>query len=78
MDPVICWKLAKADPARALRGLDALPKTGRLPLHHFYLALGARARDESISRQAFMTALQGLDRMIEEEPSAGGPKPYRF
>jgi Carboxypeptidase regulatory-like domain len=68
MDPVICWKLAGVEPARALRGLDALRKMNGRPLYHFYLALGARNRDESISRQAFATALQGLDRMIEEEP----------
>jgi tetratricopeptide (TPR) repeat protein len=68
MDPVICWKLAGVEPARALRGLDALRKMNGRALYHFYLALGARNRDESISRQAFATALQGLDRMIEEEP----------
>ncbi len=66
MDSVIAWKLGAVDPPRALRVVDARPKTGYGAAAYFYLALGARARDESISRQAFRTGLHGLDQMIKE------------
>ena len=68
MDPVICWKLAGVDPARTLRVVDSWPNVGPKTNFYFYLALGARARDDSISRRAFQTALQGLDRLLEEHP----------
>ena len=68
MDLVLCWKLAGVDPARALRVVDALPNISLTPEKYFYVAVGARARDESLARQSFQTALQGLDRMMEERP----------
>ncbi len=68
MDGMIAWKLAGVDPPRALRALDAFPKIGYGAVAYFYLALGARARDESISRQAFRTGLHDLDQMIDEHP----------
>ncbi len=70
MDPILCWKLASVDPARALQIVDGWPNSefNSQPHLYVYLALGAKARDESISRQAFRTALQGLDRLMEERP----------
>ena len=70
MDGIVGWKLAAVDPPRALRVLDAFRKTGYGPAAYFYLALGARARDESISRQACQTGLHGLDQMIKERPES--------
>jgi hypothetical protein len=68
MNWVLCWKLATVDPARTLRVIDGWPNIDSTPDFYFYLAVGARARDESISRQAFRTALPGLDRMMEARP----------
>ena len=68
MDSILCWKLAGVDPAGALRIVEAWPKTSRRPEFYFYLALGARPRDESIARQSFQTALRELDRLMEERP----------
>jgi Carboxypeptidase regulatory-like domain len=69
-DGIVGWKLARVDPPRALRVLDTFRKTGYGAAAYFYLALGARTRDESISRQAFQTGLHDLDQMIEERPES--------
>ena len=68
MDPILCWKLGGVDPAGALRVVEGWPKLSRGPEFYFYLALGARPRDESIARQSFQTALRELDRFMEEHP----------
>jgi hypothetical protein len=68
MDTILCWKLATVDPARALRVIEARPNPRLRPQLYFYLALGAKGRDESISRQAVRTGLQGLDQILEERP----------
>jgi Carboxypeptidase regulatory-like domain len=68
MDTVLSWKLATVDPARALRAVSARSKSAPPLELEFYVALGAKARDQSISRQAVQTALQGLDKLMEERP----------
>ncbi len=67
-DRILSWKLATVDPARALRVVSTRSKTTPPPELEFYLALGAKARDQSISRLAVRTALQGIDKLIEERP----------
>jgi hypothetical protein len=69
MDPTLCWKMATVDPARARRIIEELP--GRVefdPDHFLFIALGAKTRDKSASRQAFQTGLQGIDRLLQEHP----------
>jgi hypothetical protein len=68
MSTVLSWKLATVDPARAVRVVSALSKSTPRPELELYVALGAKARDQSISRQAVQTALQGLDKLMEERP----------
>ena len=68
MDTILCWKLATVDPARALRVIEARPNPSLRPQLYFYLALGAKGRDESVSRQAVRTGLQGLDQVLEQRP----------
>ena len=68
MDPVLCWKLAGIDPAGAVRIIEGWPIHQTRPQCYFYLALGAKARDQAISRQSFRAGLQGLDRIMDERP----------
>ena len=70
MDPVLCWKLAGIDPAGAVRIIEGWPIHQTRPQCYFYLALGAKARDQAISRQSFRAGLQGLDRIMDERPDA--------
>ena len=67
-DPALWWKLGSVDPARALRVIQGWPHIDQRLHFYFYVALGARNRDEAIARQCFRTGLQGLDRMLEETP----------
>jgi hypothetical protein len=66
MDPTLCWKMAGLDPGRARRGLEYLAGIQYYPEGYFFLALGSKARDDSASRQAFQTGVQGLDRVMRE------------
>jgi hypothetical protein len=68
MDPTLCWKMAALDPARARRGIESVGATQFRPELYLFLALGSKARDESASRQAFQTALEGIDRQLRERP----------
>ncbi len=77
MDTVLSWKLAGVDPAAALRVIEGRSNPSLRPQLYFYLALGAKARDQSISRQAIRAGLRGLDQLLEERPlsymlAAGG------
>ena len=68
-DAILCWRFAGVDPAQARRIIAARSIAQRLmPQAHFYLALGAKDRDETISRQSVRLALQALDRVMEESP----------
>jgi hypothetical protein len=68
IDAEICWKLSGIDPAGARRTLEAMPWIDQRPDLFVSLALGSKARDLSASREAFKTALQGLDRIMKERP----------
>jgi hypothetical protein len=67
--PLITWKVAAADPRRARQLVDSVQNKIDRPAHEFCLALGARGRDESIGRRAVDAGVQGLDRILEEEPT---------
>ena len=63
----LAWKLGGIDPAGP-RALEGMPWIDQRPELFLYLALGAKAHNESASRQAFETAMQGIDRMLRERP----------
>jgi hypothetical protein len=67
-DPILCWKMATVDPARARRAIEGLPATEFHPQSYLFLALGSKDRDEVISRQAFQDGLDGLDALLRERP----------
>ena len=45
-----------------------MPWIDQRPELFIYLAMGAKARDESAARQAFETGIQGIDRILKERP----------
>jgi hypothetical protein len=68
--PAFYWKMATVDPARSLRGVEKDPVAVSNPEWYFFVALGAKSRDESVSTQAFQAGLHGLDRLGEREPAS--------
>jgi hypothetical protein len=52
--------------------VSARSKSTPRPELEFYVALGAKARDQSISRHAVRTGLEGLDKLMEERPELYG------
>ncbi|HKI19699.1 MAG TPA: carboxypeptidase regulatory-like domain-containing protein [Isosphaeraceae bacterium] len=66
--PVVTWKVAALDPARARQLVEGQRGDSSLPEHELCLALGAKGRDEPASRQAIATALHDLDRLMQDQP----------
>ncbi len=68
IDPPLCMKLAEVAPERALRALKGMPWIDQRPELYLFLALGAKARDESAARQAFDAGIFGIERILRERP----------
>ncbi|MFI5459023.1 MAG: carboxypeptidase regulatory-like domain-containing protein [Isosphaerales bacterium] len=66
--PVVTWKVATLDPARARQLLEGWRGDSGLPEHELCLALGAKGRDELASRQAIAAVLHDLDRLMQDQP----------
>ncbi len=64
--PTIAWKMAAVDPARARRLTDESQRTYDHPQSYLFLALGLKSRDEAAAHQAFQTAMQGIDRLMND------------
>jgi hypothetical protein len=67
--PSVIWKIATFDPTRAQKLLDSLPADSRSVELELCLALGAKERDETASRQAVGAAMRTLDRLMQETPT---------
>jgi Carboxypeptidase regulatory-like domain len=68
LDPALAWKLGTIDPASVQRALEGMPWINQRPELFLYLALGAKAHDESASRRAIEIGLQGIDRIVQKGP----------
>jgi hypothetical protein len=68
LDPVIAWKIATLDPARARKLVETQRGGGNYFQHEFCVALGAKGRDEPIMQAAIEAGLRELDRVLAEEP----------
>jgi Carboxypeptidase regulatory-like domain len=77
LTPVITWKIATLDPARAQKLVETRRGGRDYFLHQFCLALGAKGRDEPVMRAAVQAGLQELDRVLGDNPLTllrdGGP-----
>ena len=77
VSPVIAWKIATLDPARARKLIETQRGQPDFFQHEFCVALGAKGRDEPTMRAAIQAGLNELDRVLEEEPHMlqqyGGP-----
>ena len=58
--------MATVDPARARRLVDESQRNFDHPQTYLFLALGLKSRDPAAARQAFQTAMQGIDRLMKE------------
>jgi hypothetical protein len=54
------------DPAGVRRAIESSKRIQFAPEEYFFLALGSKGRDESISGHAFQSGVQGLDRFMLE------------
>jgi carboxypeptidase family protein len=70
LTPVIAWKIASLDPARARRLVDACRDQPNDFEQEFCLALGAKGRDENIKNAAIQAGLEALDRAVRDQPQA--------
>jgi hypothetical protein len=66
LPPVVVWKMAQADPARARRLVDETLRHDDHPQLLLFLALGLKARDPAAASQAFWQAIDGIDRLLKE------------
>jgi Carboxypeptidase regulatory-like domain len=75
--PVIAWKIATLDPARAQKLVVTQRGDRNYIRHQFCVALGVKGRDEPIMQAAIQAGLRELDRALDEEPEMlllyGGP-----
>jgi hypothetical protein len=65
--PIIVWRMAAADPARAQRLTDESQRSCNHPQAYLFLAAGLKTRDPEAARQAFQTAMQGIDRLMADD-----------
>ncbi len=68
LEPVITWKIATFDSARARKLVETQRGEPNYFQHEFCLALGAKGRDEPTMRTAIEAGLRELDRVLEDEP----------
>jgi hypothetical protein len=66
--PLLCWRMAAVDPARARRCIESMAETQPRPELYLILALGSKARDGQASREAFQAGLNDIDRQLRERP----------
>ncbi len=75
--PVIAWKIATLDPARARKLIESHRGEPDYVQHAFCVALGAKGRDEPTMNASVLAGLQDLDRVLDKEPHMlmqyGGP-----
>ncbi len=75
--PVIAWKIATLDPARARKLIESQRGEPDYVQHEFCVALGAKGRDEPTMNAAIQAGLHELDRVLDKEPymlqQYGGP-----
>jgi hypothetical protein len=62
----VAWNMAVVDPARARRLVEEAQRYYYLPQQFLFLAHGAKSRDPAAARQAFQTAIEGIDRLMNE------------
>jgi Carboxypeptidase regulatory-like domain len=70
LTPVIAWKIASLDPARARKLVDACRDEPNYFEAEFCLALGAKGRNETVKNAAVQAGLEALDRAVEDQPQA--------
>jgi hypothetical protein len=71
--PRTVWRMAAADPARARALTDESQRYLNNPQAYLFLAAGLSSRDRVAAIQAFQTAMQAIDRLMEDESLMPGP-----
>jgi hypothetical protein len=66
MHPVLAWKMALSDPARARRLADESQRYHDSPQTYLYLACGLKGRDPAAAEAAFWEGIKGIDRLLDE------------
>jgi hypothetical protein len=76
LTPKVTWNVATLDPRRARLLVDNCRDQPNYFMHEFCLALGAKGRDEAISRAAIQAGVQALNQTLKKRPlllaQAGG------
>jgi hypothetical protein len=72
--PRIVWRMAAADPARARALVDESQRSFNNPNAYLVLANGLKTRDPAAAHQAFQTAMEGIDRLTQDESLMLGPR----
>jgi hypothetical protein len=72
--PMVVWRMAATDPARARRLTDESQRFFNNPPAYLYLAAGLKAGDAAAAHQAFQTAMTGIDQLMASDSLMLGPR----
>jgi hypothetical protein len=65
--PMIVWRMAATDPARARRLTDESRRYFNHPRANLYVSAGLQTRDPAAAHQAFQTAMEVIDRLMQDD-----------